>query len=86
MTRPAAKPGKPAAVPEKREQHFKRGPRPEPGTAEGNDPERDRYGDQAQHDQSDTAGRERRELPNRDRYGDFLRDEDKGEPPSNARD
>jgi hypothetical protein len=86
MTRPAAKPSKPPAVPEKPDQQFKRGPRPQPGTAKGTDPERDRYGDRAQRDQTDTAGRERRDLHNHDRYGDFLRDEDKGDSPSNVRD
>jgi hypothetical protein len=86
MTRPAAKPTNSTAVPEKPDQHFKRGPRPEPGTAKGTDPERDRYGDRARGDQTDSAGRERRDLPNDDRYGDFLRDDDKEDSPSNVRD
>jgi hypothetical protein len=86
MRPPPAKPREAPTVPEKPDQHFKRGPLPQPGTAKGADPERDRYGDRAQGDQTDTAGRERRDLPNNDRYGDSLRDESKGESPSNVRD
>ena len=74
MKHSADTPSKSPEAPARAKQPFKRGPRPEPAKPNTHDPERDRYGSRGQ--QTDIAGRERRELPNDDDYGDFLRDDE----------
>jgi hypothetical protein len=85
MEQPADKQGKNPDVPERDEQRFKRGPRPEPAKPKTSDPERDRYGSPRQ--QTDAAGRQRRDPPdppNKDEYGEFLREDDNRDEPTRA--
>jgi hypothetical protein len=75
MTQAADKQTRSPNVPEREKQSYQRGPRPEPAKPKTSDPERDRYGSRGQ--QTDPAGRERRELAkDDDEYGDFLRDDE----------